>query len=268
MKNQRCGLNYLGALKEGVPTVIFVPGTLISPVVFREVAIPEGYQAAYISWMDSEGSHDVRNVAEKLAGLIQISDLGPVILAGYSSGGSIVMLTYLALKNRELVKGMLLSNTGANNKGHGNAKSIEEIKESWDLAAFKSFLDRCFVRPIDKEMYAELHRYGSRFSPEERVEPLISQREIDLTDSLGEIECPVLIAHGRLDKVRTPEHAKQLAEGIKDSELIFLDAGHSPMAEDSGHYSEALGRLAEKIKGAASCGEISHKLLHTAIGRI
>ncbi len=240
-------LPYFGTLEAGKPTVVFVPGTLISPVVFKDVAIPEGYQAAFISWMDSEGSRDVREIAGKLAGLIEDSQLDSVILAGYSSGGSIVLLTYLALQDRNRVRGMLLSNTGANNHGHGNAKSIAEIQASWNEDALKAFIDRCFAKPIDQALYSQLLQYGRKFTAEERVEPLISQREIDLLGSLGEIKCPVVIAHGRLDKVRTETHARQLAEGLCDSELIFLDAGHTPMVEDGEGYSQALQKLVWKI---------------------
>lgn len=226
-----------------LPVILFIPGTLISPQIFDKVRLPEGVRPVGISWMDAPGSHDVREVGKKIAGMIEANGYESVILAGHSSGGSIVILAYLALKDRSVVKGMILSNTGPNNHGHSNQKSREELIASWNRKELELFIRKCFVKPLEPEMLETLMKYGEKISAETRVEPLISQREVDLTDRLREIQCPVVIAHGRLDTIRTLEHARQLAEGIPDARLVLLDAGHSPMYEDPGEYSRALGEL-------------------------
>jgi pimeloyl-ACP methyl ester carboxylesterase len=58
----------------------------------------------------------------------------------------------------------------------------------------------------------------------------------------------VIIAHGNHDRVRRIEHARILYENIKNSELILLDAGHSPMYEDSENYSKALLKLIKRVE--------------------
>lgn len=225
-------------------TVIFIPGTLISPEIFDKVRLPQGVRAERISWMDAPGSHDVREVGKKIAGMIEEWNYESVILAGHSSGGSIAMLTYLALKNKSVVKGMILSNTGPNNQGHSNQKSKEELIASWNRKELEQFICKCFVKPLEPDMFEKLMRYGETISAETRVEPLMSQRELDLTKRLCEIHCPTVIAHGKLDTIRTLEHAEQLTEGIPGARLILLDAGHSPMYEDPEGYSAALAELA------------------------
>lgn len=232
---------------EQKPTVIYIPGTLISPEVFRKIKTPEGFGEIRLSWMDAPGSHDVREVAKALAGRIEAEGLGPVILAGHSSGGSIAMLTYLALKDRTRVGGMILSNTGANNNGHSNQKSREELIASWNYTELDLFVRKCFKKPLDADMYETLMEYGKTISAEVRVEPLMSQREIDLSGRLPEITCPTVIAHGKLDTIRTLSHAEELSAGIPHAELVLLDAGHSPMYEDPDTWQAVLNRLAAKI---------------------
>jgi pimeloyl-ACP methyl ester carboxylesterase len=56
-----------------------------------------------------------------------------------------------------------------------------------------------------------------------------------------------MIAHGKYDNVRSIEHAEMLYKNIKNSEMIFLEAGHSPMYEDYINYSKALEILIKKI---------------------
>lgn len=246
MKDHIGKLNYYGNTDLGKKTIIFIPGTLISPQVFEKVCIPEGFQAVYISWMDSDGSHDVREVAKQLAAMIEEMRPGPVILAGYSSGGTIAILTYLALKKRSVIRGMLLSNTGPNVRGHSNEKSGEELMASWNREALDAFIRKCFVKPLDQKMYDALMKYGEGISARTRVEPLLSQREVDLTEQLAEISCPVILAHGKLDKIRTLDHAMQMKNGIPNSELFLLDAGHSPMYETPETYSRLLKQLADQ----------------------
>lgn len=224
-------------------TVFFIPGTLISPEVFERVRLPEGVCAVNVSWMDAPGSHDVREVGRKVARMIEDGNYGPVILAGHSSGGSIAMLAYLALGERSAVKGMILSNTGPNNHGHSNQKSREELIASWNRRELELFIRKCFVKQPEPEMFDRLMKYGEKISAETRVEPLMSQREIDLTDRLWEIRCPTVIAHGKLDTIRTLDHAGQLADGIPGSRLALLDGGHSPMYEDPEGYSRVLEDL-------------------------
>lgn len=80
-----------------------------------------------------------------------------------------------------------------------------------------------------------------------RVEPLRSQRQIDLTGRLQNIECPVVVAHGNADKIRTRAHACQLVTEIPQAELFLLDGGHYAMVEDPDGFQQAFDRLVWRI---------------------
>ena len=230
-------------MKEEKPTVVFIPGTLLSPAIFRRLRIPLGFEPFFSRWMVEPGSHDVRKVGRRIAEMIEQENMGSVILAGHSSGGSIAMLAYLACQDKARIKGMILSNTGPNNHGHSNQKTRQELIESWNRKELDLFIRKCFVKPLEEDLYEELMEYGGKVSAEVRVEPLMSQREIDLTDRLKEIKCPVIIAHGKLDTIRTLQHAEQLKREIPDAAVVLLDAGHTPMYEASEDYQKVLDEM-------------------------
>lgn len=244
-KNYMRKLNYVGKIKQGIPTILFIPGTMISPEIYINVTVPKGYQAIKISWIDSPCNNELYDVAKSIVDFIKENDLKKVILAGYSSGGMISMLTYLEDKSN--ISGLLLSNTGANVVNQTDTSLPDRIRSNWTEEDTIGFINRCFYKPLDKEMFKILLEYANRISKEDFLKPVLSVRKIDIADRLHEIDCPVIIAHGKHDRVRGVIHAEQLHKGIKNSEVILLDSGHSPMYEDSENYTKALKTLVEKI---------------------
>jgi proline-specific peptidase len=60
----------------------------------------------------------------------------------------------------------------------------------------------------------------------------------DVTDQLGNIECPTLITCGRHDEI-TPKNSELLQERIRGSRLhIFEGCSHMPILEDEGRFFE------------------------------
>ncbi len=244
MIQQAFGLHLTGSLQPGQNTVVMIAGTLLSPEVFERVTMPPGYSPLWVGWHDAPGPHSVGAAAGKIAEMLRQSRLGKTLLVGHSSGGTIAMLTCLSLTGTGLIDGLLLCNTGASNEGHANAQSIESIVAGWNEQALEHFLRRCFAGPVEPALFSRLMAYGRRITAEERVEPLISQRETDLTDRLAEITVPTIVAYGVRDTIRKLSHAELLQQRIPHAELVLLEGGHTPMVEDSGGFSQALARLA------------------------
>ena len=78
---------------------------------------------------------------------------------------------------------------------------------------------------------------GSKDSAPILVEGL---RRLDLSHGLGAIRCPVLIAHGELDRRRGVADARRLATLIPGAELVLLPGGHTPMVDCIDAYNDAL----------------------------
>lgn len=230
--------------------IFLIPGTVLSPEIYKNVKIPDGYEAVYLSWHCAPGDHSIESTAEKIVSLLERYRCHNVILAGHSSSGFIVMQAYLTLKDKSIVKGMLLCDTGCNTTGHSNSKSPEEIKASWDENGLDAFLKKCFATQVDGETYEHLKEYGRKISAQVRIEPWVSQLRLDFTQRLGEISCPTAIVHGHQDKVRPIEHAQQLADGIRNAKLYVIEhSGHTPMYEAADEFSEVLAKLCQRAEG-------------------
>ena len=236
--------------------ILFVPGTALSPEIYKNVHVPYGYEAVYLSWHDAPGDHSIESTADKILRLIQQHKCRNIILVGHSSGGFIVMQTYFSLPNKSIITGILLCDTGCNTIGHVNSKSPEEIKASWSEEKTRvAFLERCFSSRIDDETFAHLKEYSTRISPQARIEPWVSQLHLDFTQRLCEISCQTMVVHGRYDKARPITHAQQLAQGIPHSDLFIIDhAGHTPMLGNPEKFSEALNSLCKRAD------DVSHVL--------
>lgn len=246
-KNLNCILTYMGTLRANEPTVLFVPGAMTTPAVFAGLGNYLPCQSAIIDWNNSEGPWEVEEIAGKILRLIQDRQLGETILCGYSMGGVISMSAAIQ-DTQGLIKGLFIADTGASAKGHGDPNFPDKLQRQWpDKEIFFEFLKRCFARPLAKGMYLQLLDYAMELPRETVVQAARSVRTVDLHDRLYEITCPVLLLHGRFDKSRNREHAMDLAQGIKDLELIWLDCGHTPMVEMWDSYLEKLLYFIEKL---------------------
>lgn len=241
------GIKFNGYQQNNLPTIIFIPGTLISTEIYEQVKIPPGFQAVYVDWMAGDKSRRVDFVAGQIAQFIQDKSFPKLILVGYSSGGVIAMLSYLNLQDRSLVSGIMLSNTGLSTAGQANSTLPDTIRTAWTDAAIENFIRRCFVKPLDEAMYNKLFNYAKQWPADVVLEPVMSLRDIELTPKAKEFACPVYIAHGKLDPVRKVFHAEALRDSIANTKLWLLDAGHSPMYEASEQYSQILNEMVETV---------------------
>src|SRR6202795_3971617 len=108
------------------PTLIFLPGALIPPNAIAPVTRIVKLRAIGVGWLEGAGPHDLHSVAERVAMLIR--ELGPTVLIGHSVGTPIAALAAaidLRSTKRNVV-GLVLSNSGANTKGHGDVESVIE----------------------------------------------------------------------------------------------------------------------------------------------
>lgn len=212
----------------GTP-LIAVPGTLCAPSIFDRLAehLADEVRIDPIDWMRAPGPWDIASIAHRVAAGISAA----TTVLGHSTGGAIAL--YLAATNPTLVSGLVIVNSGANMRNHGDVDTVlKTIDTHWGPALHTAILDRSFATPIPAADRAALLAYAATVSPQATLEVLRSQRDLDLTPLLPDITCPVTIVHGVLDKARTPAHAEELAALIPHSRLTFVRTGHSPVYED------------------------------------
>lgn len=216
------------------PTLVCVPGAMCTPEVFREAARLSGLEAFGLAWLEDEGPHDLHSVAARVCDAI--ADLPSVILVGHSIGTPITMLSALHewTNGSTRIRGLVLSNSGANTRGHGDiAKLIGRIQSEWGAPFWDAFVARCFHTSPKPALLSHVRTYPARLRPDAVVNVLRSQHSIDfvpMLPALGRVN--VSVVHGVHDPARTLAHAQELTAGIAGSTLHVLDTGHTSCAED------------------------------------
>lgn len=228
--------------------VLCIPGTLCAPAIFPPDPPGGDLQLVPVSWMESPGPWDLPTLGARLVALVDELGRGPLRVAGHSTGGAIALAA--ATADPQAVRGLLVSNTGANMHGHGDAAAIlRAFTEEWGPDVRRRVLERCFHYRPDEALMAQLVAWAEDVPQEVGVAAVASQLQLDLQRALHRITAPTVVAHGRHDRARPVPHAELLAREIPHAELVLLDAGHTPMAEDPRGWSTALRRLQALTRG-------------------
>jgi pimeloyl-ACP methyl ester carboxylesterase len=236
------------------PVVLAIPGTLCAPAVFRPLARRLAGRARLdaVSWMTDPGPWHLGAIADRVAARITQRHGTPVVVVGHSTGGAIALR--LVTAHPALVAALLLVDTGAHMRGHGDVDAIlAALADDWGPRLHAGVLDRSFATPPEPAFRDELLAYAARVPVQAALEVLRSQRDTDLTPGLGAIDCPVTVVHGLRDPTRTPDQARELAEAIPGARLRLLDTGHTPIYEAPDEVAtELLALLARRHEGPVS----------------
>ena len=134
-------------------------------------------------------------------------------MIGHSVGTPIAALAAaLDLRStKSNVVGLVLSNSGANTKGHGDIESvIERVLQTWGPPLWKAMTERSLGSVCPAELVDSFMTYPRRVTVEATVESLRSLRSLrslqqnDITSMLSELSSlPTAVVHGSRDPART-----------------------------------------------------------------
>lgn len=233
------------------PTIVAFPGTLCSPTIFKplEEALADSCDFRAVPWMDepAEQTNDERplysipEVAQREARNIS----HPAVLVGHSTGGAIV--AYLAATHPSLVRALVLVNTGAHMRRHGDVDAILAKIRSGGGGADEvraAVVARSFATV--GEPPAEFGRYAGSVGAAVVLEALQSQRDLDLAPFLARVTCPTVVVHGVLDRARSREDAEELAGLVPGSTLRWAECGHTPVFERPEVVAAAVREVIER----------------------
>ena len=230
------------------PTLIFLSGALIPPNAIAPVTRIVKLRAVGVGWLEGAGPHDLHSVAARVA--ILLRELGPTVLIGHSVGTPIAVLAAaIDLRStKSNVVGLVLSNSGANTKGHGDIESvIERILQTWGPPLWRAMAERSLGSACPTELVDSFLTYPSRVTAEATAESLRSLQQTDLTSMLNELSSlPTAVVHGSRDSVRTLSHAQSLSNGITGSRLVVLETGHTSCVEAPDEFAEVILSVVEK----------------------
>jgi len=174
------------------------------------------------------------------------------IICGFSMGG------YIALRANERgnYKALILANTTTNSDddkaklkrsaGISNidAKGLEPFIDAFFSAAFSEDFIKKEPRKIKK-----IKEYITNFNPIGIKAALLAMlSRTDTTQSLQEIEIPVLLISSENDKVIPKETMKRIASKIKNSTLVSLSgSGHMSMIENPDGFKSAVRSFLQSL---------------------
>ena len=213
--------------------MVALPGTMCTPAVFGPLARALAGEVTVdpVSWLTGPGPGDIPSIAERVADHISSRWHRPVVVCGHSTGGAIAL--QLAIARPGAVAGLVLVDTGAHMRGHGDVDAIlERIRISWSEELRAAVLDRSFLTPLAPEVRQEFLAWAAAVDQQAVYNVLASQRDLDLTSELRNVTKPAVVVHGQHDRARPPEQGRELAASLPDAEFrLVRNAGHTPVYE-------------------------------------
>jgi pyruvate dehydrogenase E2 component (dihydrolipoamide acetyltransferase) len=197
--------------------------------------------------------YSIAAIAAKIGELLEKLERAPAVLIGHSLGGAAAL--QLALDRPKLVRALALVNSAAlGSEINGELLDRVESEPSRDEARLLLelfFQDRRFVldRGID-EMYAARNAPGANDAVKAIAGNAFTRRgqNLVLTDRLGELEVPLLIIWGELDRVIPSRHSVAAAAAQPTAWLEIMEGvGHVPQVEAAPAFATIVNRWLASI---------------------
>ncbi len=202
--------------------------------------------------------------ARALHGFILAMGLGRVAVIGHSLGGAVGLtyaLTHPARVERVALIGALVPGATYRLSWPYRLAATRVLGELLALGGcapiYRAALARCFHAPVAEEIDFLVRRnYAVRTGPEAKAAFLATLRDIrldlvehapDYRRALTALDAPVLLIHGKQDRVVMPAHCGEAAEVLPRARARFIEAcGHFPQIE----HADAVNRwLTEFLVG-------------------
>jgi pimeloyl-ACP methyl ester carboxylesterase len=226
---------------------------MCTPAVFGPLAraLAGEVTVGPVSWLTGPGPWDIPSVAERVADHISQRWKSPVLVCGHSTGGAIAL--QLAIRHPDMVEGLVLVDTGAHMRGHGDVDAtLERIRTGWGEEVRAAVLDRSFLVPLVPEVRAEFLAWAAAVDQQAVYDVLASQRDLDLTAELGRLTQPTVVVHGQHDRARPPGQGRELAASLPDAEFRLVEeAGHTPVYETPDAVAAAVRDVLERVRRRA-----------------
>jgi 3-oxoadipate enol-lactonase len=198
------------------------------------------------------GPYSMDDLVDDAARVIREWGRGPVVWVGLSMGGMVGQ--GLAIKHPDLVKGLVLANTGSQYPEAAKAmwKQRIETVESKGLEAIADMvMERYYSADFRAANADAVATSRSRVVRTDAAGYAASCHAVAAVDWLGRlktIRCPTLIIAGALDVGAPVAMSQAIADRIPGSELVvFEQASHLSVAEQPALFTAALQTFLKRV---------------------
>ena len=191
------------------------------------------------------GEGSIEQLARDFLGLLDVLGLERVSFCGLSMGGMIGM--WLGVNAPERLDALALCNTAARigTKEMWNAR-IASVRQGGMQSVSAAVIERWFTAEFRQtsQLLVQRARAMLKASPVEGYAACCAAiRDMDQTDSIGQIRVRTLVVAGAKDSVTPPGQSRFLVEHISGSENVELDAAHLSNIERPDEFTSALNRF-------------------------
>ena len=194
------------------------------------------------------GPYSMDELVDDAARLIREWGRGPVVWVGLSMGGMVGQ--GLAIRHPELVRGLVLANTGAQYPQAAQgmwAQRIAAVEEKGLEAIADMVMQRYFCdafRTAQPEVVAGFRKTLLRTDAAGYVACCHAVANVNWLDRLAQVQCPTLIIAGAQDMGAPVAMSQAMAERIPGAELVVFDeASHLSVAEQPVLFAQTLQRF-------------------------
>lgn len=199
--------------------------------------------------LDLEAYTDSKLWADDVDAVIKGLALSQPVLAGWSYGG-LVMCDYLRVYGESAIAGINFvgAATVLNESAFGTligAGFLDHFANAsspdmpTNIEAMKQFLHACFEVEPGRADFETALAYNMLVPPQVRGN--LGTRDLDNTDILAAMTKPVLVTHGRADRVVLPAAGEYIGTHCPTATTSWYDGvGHAPFLEDAPRYNREL----------------------------
>jgi 3-oxoadipate enol-lactonase len=190
----------------------------------------------------SAGPYTIEGLGRDVLALMDGLGIERASFCGISMGGMIGM--WLGINAPERLERLALCNTSARIGGpEAWNERIATVHERGMEAVLPAVIERWFTGRFRERSPAAVERIAAmlRSTPVEGYAACSAAvRNMDLLEQVERIRAPTLVVAGTHDTSTPPAHAAAIAERVKGSRLVELDAAHLSNVEQVEAFSAAL----------------------------
>lgn len=195
--------------------------------------------------------------ADDVDAVIKTLSLTQPVLAGWSYGG-LVMSDYIRVHGESAIAGINFvgAATVLNESAFGtligpgfldNFANASSTDMPTNIAAMKQFLHACFEISLNRSDFETALAYNMLVPPQVRGN--LGTRDLDNTDILTAMTKPVLVTHGRADRVVLPAAGDYINDHCPTATVSWYDGvGHAPFLEDAPRYNRELAEFVARCR--------------------
>jgi 3-oxoadipate enol-lactonase len=208
---------------------------------------------------ESQADYDIWNQAEDVHGLIQALGIAPTHFAGLSMGGFIGMR--IALRHPEDLRDLVLIDTQARSEDQEKLAQydafrqlyLQGVMEPLRAAVPLSFFCDDFIAHQNDQVQAWFDNLIAGDHRGTVHASLAVDMRDDITDRLGEIRLPTLVAHGTEDVPIEIEKAEEMASLIPGARFVRIEgAGHQSNVDHPDEVTALIRDFLVRVKAGSA----------------